>query len=231
MPGWQHHRIREIDLLIHTLREQGIADERVLAAVREVPRDRFVSRNLTSSAWENHALPIEYGQTISQPYVVAAMTEALQLDGSELVLEIGTGSGYQSAILAHLAREVITIERIEPLAGRAKAILTELGCTNVTVIVADGSEGWSGRAPYDAIIVTAGAPAPPPSLVAQLNRDGGRLVVPVGPDRGQYLIAIERHGNAFTEATIGPVAFVPLIGSEGWPTRGLPGPSNEPESR
>jgi len=224
MPEWQDHRTRAIDQLIQTLREQGIIDERVLLAVREVPRDRFVTRSLAASAWENHALPIEYGQTISQPYVVAAMTEALHLDGSEFVLEIGTGSGYQTAILSRLALEVISIERIQPLAVRAGAILSSLGCTNVTVIVADGSEGWSKRAPYDAIIVTAGAPAPPPSLVAQLSTAGGRLVIPVGPERGQYLVAITRHGDEFREAIIGPVAFVPLIGSEGWPT------SREPES-
>jgi protein-L-isoaspartate(D-aspartate) O-methyltransferase len=206
--------------LLQTLREQGIRDERVLAAMDQVPRDRFVPRGMVEHAWENHALPIDYGQTISQPYVVAAMTAALQLDGSELVLEIGTGSGYQAAILSLLAREVISIERIDPLADRARALLVSLDYENVTVIAADGSQGWPERAPYDGIIVTAGAPAAPPSLLAQLSPQGGRLVLPVGQERAQELVAIERNGEAFTETSIGPVAFVPLIGAEGWPTGG-----------
>src|SRR5680860_229244 len=144
------------DLLIRTLREQGICDERVLSAIRETPRQRFVPADLARSAWDNHALPIGLDQTISQPYVVAAMTEALKLTGQERVLEVGTGSGYQAAILCRLARKVVTIERLTSLADQAKSVLAGLGCDNVMVMVGDGSLGWPPDAPYNAIIVTAG---------------------------------------------------------------------------
>ncbi len=215
-------REQRIQALIRTLRNQGITDERVLDAIAAVPRERFVPAELADRAWDNHALPIEFGQTISQPYVVAAMTEALHLDGSESVLEIGTGSGYQAAILCRLAREVISIERIDSLANQARALLAELGCNNVSVITADGSEGYEPRAPYDAVIVTAGAPTIPPSLMTQLSPDGGRLVIPIGPERSQNLVVVERSGRNYVETNLGPVAFVPLIGSEGWPAYASP---------
>lgn len=213
---------KRVQALIRTLRSQGITDERVLEAMASVPRERFVPDEFADRAWDNHALPIDFGQTISQPYVVAAMTEALHLDGSETVLEIGTGSGYQAAILSMLAREVISIERIAPLAEQARALLADLGYDNVTVVTGDGSEGYEPRAPYDAIIVTAGAPTIPPSLMTQLSPDGGRLVIPIGPERAQHLVVVERSGRNYVETSIGPVAFVPLIGSEGWPGHGTP---------
>lgn len=205
------------DQLIRTLREQGICDERVLTAIRETPRQRFVPPDLAKCAWDNHALPIGLAQTISQPYVVAAMTEALQLTGQEQVLEVGTGSGYQAAILCRLARKVVTIERLASLADQARSVLGGLGCDNVTVVVGDGSQGWPPDAPYNAIIVTAGAPGTPPSLLEQLDPAGGRLVIPVGAEGNQHLVLIERRGEEFRQSGIGPVAFVPLIGTEGWP--------------
>jgi protein-L-isoaspartate(D-aspartate) O-methyltransferase len=210
--------VNQADHLVRQLRDQGISDERVLTAIRETPRQRFVPAELAANAWDNHALPIGHSQTISQPYVVAAMTESLGLTGREHVLEVGTGSGYQAAILCKLAGKVVTIERLESLAMRAKAILTELGCDNVTVVVGDGSQGWSAEAPYDSIIVTAGAPEIPPSLLQQLEPEGGRLVIPVGAEGNQHLVLIERKGDRLRQSGIGPVAFVPLIGSEGWPS-------------
>ena len=206
------------DQLIRTLRDQGIGDERVLTALRETPRQRFVPPDLARSAWDNHALPIGHAQTISQPYVVGAMTEALRLTGQEQVLEIGTGSGYQAAILCRLARTVTTIERLASLAEQAKLVLSDLGCHNVTVVVGDGSQGWPPGAPYQAIIVTAGAPGIPPSLLEQLDPVGGRLVIPVGPESQQRLVLVERQGDELKQSEIGPVAFVPLIGKEGWPS-------------
>jgi protein-L-isoaspartate(D-aspartate) O-methyltransferase len=205
------------DQLIRTLKEQGIVNDRVLTAIREMPRQRFVPPALVDSAWENHALPIGHAQTISQPYVVAAMTEALELTGQERVLEVGTGSGYQAAILCRLAASVVTIERLPTLADQAKTILAELGCDNVTVVVGDGSQGWPQGAPYNAIIVTAGAPEIPLSLLEQLDPSGGRMVIPVGAEGHQHLVLIERQGEQLRQSEIGPVAFVPLIGSEGWP--------------
>ena len=207
----------QIDRLVKKLREQGIRDERVLGAIRATPRQRFVPPELAGSAWGNHALPIGHAQTISQPYVVAVMTEALQLTGQEKVLEVGTGSGYQAAILCRLAREVVTIERLPTLAEQARAILAELGCNNVTVEVGDGSQGWQPGAPYDAIIVTAGAPGIPPSLLEQLATADGRLVIPIGQEGNQHLVLVEWHGDELRQTEIGAVAFVPLIGSEGWP--------------
>jgi protein-L-isoaspartate(D-aspartate) O-methyltransferase len=218
MADWRADPMNQPDQLVRQLRDQGIQDERVLAAIRETPRQRFVPPELAGSAWDNHALPIGHAQTISQPYVVAAMTEALGLTGKEHVLEVGTGSGYQAAILCKLAGSIITIERLESLARRATSILAELGCDNVTVVVGDGSQGWSQDAPYEAIIVTAGAPEIPPSLLQQLEPKGGRLVIPVGAEGSQQLVLIERQGDRLRQSAIGPVAFVPLIGTEGWPS-------------
>ncbi len=203
------------NMVEYQLRRRGIRSERVLQAFLKVPRHKFVRPQDIWHAYEDYPLSIGYGQTISQPYMVATMTELLELTGNERVLEVGTGSGYQAAILAELAKEVFTIERIPELAQRAEQILRELGYTNVTVIVGDGSKGLSEHAPYDAIIVTAAAPAPPKPLLEQL-KDGGRLVIPVGSRKLQDLLRITRRGNEFITENFGPCLFVPLIGEEGW---------------
>jgi protein-L-isoaspartate(D-aspartate) O-methyltransferase len=198
---------------------RGIRDERVLAAMRAVPRHRFVPDHVVGSAYRDSPLPIGGGQTISQPYIVALMTELLQLQVSDKVLEIGTGSGYQAAVLAQIAAEVITVERIPALAKDAFQTLTDLGYENIGVKVSDGTLGWPDEAPYDVIIVTAAAPSIPDPLKEQLA-DGGRLVAPVGPRRAQTLQRVRRTGDRFhTESLIG-VAFVPLVGEYGWQERG-----------
>jgi protein-L-isoaspartate(D-aspartate) O-methyltransferase len=216
MPGGERARSELIMALLTELRRQGIRDERVLSALALVPRERFVPRASLADAWANIALPIGERQTISQPYVVALMTEALHLDGSERVLEIGTGSGYQTAILAELAGEVISIERLASLAEGARALLTELGYGNVTIHVGDGTTGWADAAPYDRIIVTAAAPRVPPPLLVQLSPRGGLLVIPVGEPHDQYLIAVTRDGDRIRQRSLGPVRFVPLVGRAGW---------------
>lgn len=212
-----HVRAERIAALLAELRHDGIADPRVFAALAAVPRERFVPANLREHAWANVALPIGQGQTISQPFVVATMTEALGLRPADRVLEIGTGSGYQTAILAHLAAEIRSIERHAELAASASASLAALGYGNVAVSVGDGTEGWPGGAPYDRIIVTAAGPALPPPLLDQLSPAGGRLVMPVGPhDADQRLIVAVRWGDDLQETPLGPVRFVPLIGAAGW---------------
>jgi protein-L-isoaspartate(D-aspartate) O-methyltransferase len=209
-------RKKRIAALVVELRRQGIRDERVLEAIGRVPRDRFLPEASHDQAWANVALPIGAGQTISQPYVVALMTSALELSGRERVLEVGTGSGYQAAILAELAAEVMTIERHTSLAAAARALLQELGYGNVHVVVGDGTGGWPAGAPYDRIIVTAGAPRVPPPLLEQLSSDSGRLVIPVGQPQDQVLLSVVRQGDRTTEQPLGPVRFVPLIGRAGW---------------
>ncbi len=209
-------RDRTITALLAELRRQGIRDERVLAAIAKVPRDRFVPAASREKAWANVALPIGAGQTISQPYIVALMTAALELSGQERVLEVGTGSGYQAAILAELAAEVVTVERHPSLAATAEALLRQLGYDTIRVAVGDGTTGWPERAPYDRIVVTAGAPSVPLPLLAELSREGGRLVIPVGQADDQVLLVVERHGDRTTELSLGPVRFVPLIGRAGW---------------
>ena len=208
-----------IAALLAELRRQGIRDERVLAAMSRVPRHRFVPAASQEQAWDNVALAIAAGQTISQPFVVALMTEALALHGSERVLEIGTGSGYQSAILAELAAEVISIERHASLATAAASLLATLGYRNVTVHVGDGTAGWIAAAPFDRILVAAAAPRVPPPLLAQLRDDGGRLVIPIGEPDDQRLVAFERDGEQTRQQQLGPVRFVPLIGRDGWAAR------------
>jgi protein-L-isoaspartate(D-aspartate) O-methyltransferase len=202
--------------LIGHLRERGIRDERVLAAMEAVPRERFVLPEYRHAAFEDHALPIAAGQTISQPYMVALMTEALALRGTETVLEIGTGSGYQAAILSRLARQVISIERIGELSDAARATLAELGCANVELHVGDGSLGYPARAPYEGIIVTAGAPVIPQELYDQLA-EGGRLVIPIGADRPQVLKIVTRTVDGPLIMNGCACSFVPLIGSAAWP--------------
>jgi protein-L-isoaspartate(D-aspartate) O-methyltransferase len=198
---------------------RGIRDERVLAAMRAVPRHRFVPKHMLGAAYRDSPLPIGQGQTISQPYIVALMTAELELTGTERVLEIGTGSGYQAAILGELAAEVISVERLPALAQEARALLAELGYDNVHVRVGDGTLGWPDEAPYDAIIVTAAAPEVPEPLQAQLV-DGGRLLAPVGPRWTQQLVRVRRVGDRFDDESLLGVAFVPLIGKHGWQDRG-----------
>ena len=197
------------------LKRRGIADEAVLDAFRVVPREAFVSSEFAESAYDDHPLPIGEGQTISQPYVVAVMAEAARLGSASRVLEVGAGSGYAAAIYSRLAREVITIERHRSLAERARGTIAALGYRNVEVIEGDGSLGYPQRGPYDAILVAAGAPAPPPSLKEQLA-EGGRLVIPVSVDSHQDLKVITRHGDDYEEESLGGVRFVPLLGQEGW---------------
>lgn len=203
------------NMVEYQLRKRGIKDERVLKAFLKVPRHKFVRPQDIWHAYEDYPLSIGYGQTISQPYMVAIMTELLELKGHERVLEIGTGSGYQAAILAELAKEVFSIERIPELAQKAEKVLQELGYNNVKVIIGDGSKGLPEFAPYDGIIVTAAAPRPPQPLLEQL-KDKGRLVIPVGSRKLQDLLRITRIGDEFKTENFGPCLFVPLIGEEGW---------------
>jgi protein-L-isoaspartate(D-aspartate) O-methyltransferase len=194
---------------------RGVTDPRVLAALRTVPRELFVPAGLAETAYEDRALPIGSDQTISQPYIVAVMTQALNLTSSSRVLEVGTGSGYQAAVLSQLAREVTTIERRPELAEEARARLAVLRCDNVRVVVGDGTAGYPDGAPYDGILVTAGSPQVPEPLTAQLA-DGGRLVIPVGTAREQDLITIERSGDRLTRTAGERCIFVPLVGAHGW---------------
>ncbi len=203
------------DMLRRQLRQRGIRDRRVLEAMAAVPRERFVPAEIRRDAFADRALPIDCGQTISQPYIVGLMTQALKLSGNELVLEIGTGSGYQTAILARLAREVVSIERHAALTVQAKAVLAELGYANVTLLTGDGTLGWPDRAPYDRIMVTAMAAACPPPLFAQLS-DGGAIVIPLGGRDSQTLQVIRKEVGQPRVVNLSPCRFVPLIGAEGW---------------
>jgi protein-L-isoaspartate(D-aspartate) O-methyltransferase len=211
-------RLRD-EMIERQIRARGVTETRVLAALRAVPRHRFVPDDCREAAYEDRPLPIGEGQTISQPYMVAAMTAALDPPPGGRVLEVGTGSGYQAAILAQLAREVITIERHARLAARARAVLEDLGLTNVRVIVADGSLGWPEGQPYDGIMVTAAAPQVPEALRSQLAI-GGRLVIPVGSTGYQELIVETRQVSGFAREARDGCVFVPLIGAEGYPERG-----------
>ncbi len=194
---------------------RGITDEAVLEAMREVPRHLFVAPGMESRAYGDHALPIGEGQTISQPYMVALMTQVLELTGSERVLEIGTGSGYQTAILSRLAEQVFSIERVESLTARARAVLEKLGASNIAIRIGDGTIGWTEFEPYDRIIVTAGAPEVPPSLEEQLG-DPGIMAVPVGSQGLQQLRVIVKSQGEVSVRDAGGCVFVPLVGKEGW---------------
>jgi len=189
---------------------RGVRDGRTLEAMRRVPRHLFVPPEVARQAYADHPLPIGHGQTISQPYIVAFMTEALGLDGDETVLEVGTGSGYQAAVLAEIVSRVYSIEIVAPLAKEAGALLKDLGYTNVQVRAGDGYQGWPEAAPFDAIIVTAAAPRIPEPLKQQL-RDGGRLILPVG-DAWQELVVVTRRGDRYEEDRVLAVRFVPMTG-------------------
>ena len=190
--------------------QRGISDQRVLDAMDRVPREAFVDEEYRDAAYDDRALPIQCGQTISQPYIVALMTEALRLEGPERVLEIGTGSGYQTAVLAELAREVVTVERHAELSASASRVLEELGYKNVRFVVGDGSQGYAALSPYDRIIVTAAAPQLPQPLVDQLA-EGGILVVPVAADDGEELQAIRKVGGKLQSTFLSYCRFVPLV--------------------
>lgn len=203
-------------MVARDLAGRGIRDAAVLEAMGAVPRERFVEPCLVEAAYDDCALPIDADQTISQPFIVALMTEALELGPTDRVLEIGTGSGYAAAVLGRVAGEVWTIERHACLATQARQRLAELGAENVTVIDGDGTLGWPEAAPYDAIVVTAGGPTVPAALLDQLA-DGGRLVMPVGNEQhDQELERVRRDGNDLRTEPLGPVRFVPLVGEQGW---------------
>jgi protein-L-isoaspartate(D-aspartate) O-methyltransferase len=197
------------------LRRRGISDERVLRAMGAVPREHFVPEGVRRSSYNDSALPIGHEQTISQPWVVAAICQALDLEGDEEVLEIGTGSGYSAAVLAHLADHVVSIERVPELGEWARDRLHELGIRNVEVVIGDGSRGYAERAPYDAIAVHAASPEAPHSLLSQLA-PSGRLVVPIATGSADLLTAFIRENGHLRQETIGPTRFVPLIGAEGF---------------
>jgi protein-L-isoaspartate(D-aspartate) O-methyltransferase len=197
--------------LIMQLRRRGIRDTRVLRAIERVPRDLFVDESFAEHAYQDIALPIECGQTISQPYVVALMTEKLELDDRHKVLEIGTGSGYQAAVLSHLCRRVYTVERWRELQKAAERRFAQIGITNVTTIIGDGWLGWPPQAPFDRIIVTAAAPEAPQALIDQL-KVGGRMIIPLGSSRdAQQLVQIDKTEEGLAETPLLPVRFVPLV--------------------
>ncbi len=214
MQGTEFEKER-LSMVEEQLRKRGISDPRVMDAMAKVPRHLFVPPEHQAAAYEDRPLPIGQGQTISQPYMVAIMTQTLELEGNERVLEIGTGSGYQCAVLAELCHEVYTIERIPALIENAQRTLENLGYGNIRFRTGDGSKGWPEEAPFDRIVVTAGAPYTPGTLKAQLA-DGGRLVIPTGPKYAQTLYRITRKGNEFTDEEITGCVFVPLVGDFGW---------------
>lgn len=201
--------------MLATLKRGGIVDHKVLAAMKAVPRHLFVSDALWSQAYGDHPLPIGHNQTISQPLTVALMTQALQLRGDERVLEIGTGSGYQAAILKELAYKVYTIERVRSLYLRTRKLFDELRYFNIVTRYGDGTKGWHSEAPFDGIIVTAGAPVLPETLALQLTM-GGRMIIPVGGADYQQMLRITRTPEGFVQEDMGPCRFVKLIGENGW---------------
>jgi protein-L-isoaspartate(D-aspartate) O-methyltransferase len=197
------------------LSARGIKDERLLKVMGKIPRHLFIEEALADEAYDDHPVPIGEQQTISQPYIVALMTEALELTGKENTLEIGTGSGYQTAILAELSKSVYTIERIESLLVKARKILAELGYDNIVFKLFDGTVGWEEYAPFDTVMVTAGAPSVPNPLVEQLA-DNGRMIIPVGDRYSQELIKVIRKGKTLKQESLGGCRFVSLIGVYGW---------------
>jgi len=209
------YRLAREKMVKNQLMPRGIKDAGVLEVMGKIPRDRFVEEALVGEAYNDHPLPIGHRQTISQPYIVALMTEALELTGEENTLEIGTGSGYQTAILADLSKKVYTIERIRPLLVKARNTLAELGYNNVLFKAFDGTLGWKVYEPYDAIMVTAGAPKIPQPLLDQLAEDG-RLVIPVGNKFSQELIKVTRKKGNYLQENLGGCRFVDLVGVHGW---------------
>jgi protein-L-isoaspartate(D-aspartate) O-methyltransferase len=207
-------RIREL-MVEEQLISRGVEDGRVTEAMRRIPRHLFVEEALWERAYEDHPLPIGEGQTISQPFMVGTMTQALALKGNERILEIGTGSGYQTAILAELSDQVFTIERFENLSKGAQENLRQLGYNNIVFRVGDGCLGWREFSPYDGILVTAGAPDVPKSLFDQM-KDGGRMIVPIGGSKSQDLVLVRKIGNSMKHETICGCVFVPLIGRGAW---------------
>jgi protein-L-isoaspartate(D-aspartate) O-methyltransferase len=216
MPEKKEYAAERLEMIEKQLGRRGITDPAVLAAILAVPRHEFVAAEIRSSAYEDAPLPIGGGQTISQPYIVAAMTAALHLRAGDRVLEIGTGCGYQAAVLASLAEDVFTIERRPELASGASARLARLGYANAHVHCGDGTLGLPEFAPFDAILVAAAAPAIPKPLLAQLA-EGGRMILPVGDAEHQELQLIEKHGDAFPTKALEGCRFVPLVGYHGWP--------------
>jgi len=212
VPNWKVERER---MVAEQIVARGVKDKRVIDAMRRVPRHLFVDKTYYHQAYGDYPLPIGSGQTISQPYMVAIMTELLELKGNETVLEIGTGSGYQTAILALLCERVFTVERISNLSLRARKILSELGFNNINFLVGDGSLGWSDFAPYNGIIVTAGAPDIPGPLIDQLA-EKGRLVIPIGSEYFQTLNVIKKQKGSILRKELFECTFVPLLGKEGW---------------
>jgi len=206
---------RSRDALVRALRDEGIQSDRVLAALGRVPRHRFVPPHLVPHAYEDRPLPIGHGQTISQPYIVALSTEALDLGPAHRVLEVGTGSGYQAAVLAELAGDVFTVERVPELSASAAETLRSLGYANVRLRVGDGTRGWPEEAPFDAILVTAASPRVPRALLDQLS-PRGRMVIPVGGPISQELLLICHDGEQWVQRRLCGCTFVPLIGEEGW---------------
>jgi protein-L-isoaspartate(D-aspartate) O-methyltransferase len=222
-PDAEEFASQRLNMVERQLRRRGIGDERVLEAMAAIPRERFVPEPYARRSYADSALPIGHDQTISQPWIVAAICQAMELTGSEEVLEVGTGSGYSAAVIALLAREVRTIERVPELAESARATLADLGIANVEVTIGDGTAGLPDRAPFDAIAVHATAPVPPPTLLGQLTI-GGRLVVPIAGRRADMLTVFRRldeavdvlTGEGLERDVIGPCRFVPLIGTEGF---------------
>ncbi len=205
--------------MLESLKQGGITDERVMEAMAEIPRHYFVPEAFRHQAYDDDvSITIGEGQTISQPRIVALMTASARIDPQDRVLEVGTGSGYQAAVLSKLARFVFTVERVASLARQAKSVLDQLAVDNVSIKVMDGTLGWRAQAPFDAILVTAGAPGVPEPLVEQLA-DGGRLVVPVGPRETQVLKIVERRGDRTFAHELKGACFVPLIGRHGWEER------------
>ncbi|OGF98223.1 MAG: protein-L-isoaspartate O-methyltransferase [Candidatus Glassbacteria bacterium RIFCSPLOWO2_12_FULL_58_11] len=207
---------KQRERLAAELQGKGIRDERVLAAIRKIPRHLFVPEALAGQAYNNTSLPIGEGQTISQPFTVARMLELLALEGGEKVLEIGTGSGYQAALLAILAGQVFTIERIESLARQARKVLDRLDIYNVNIRIGDGTLGWSRYEPFEAIVIAAAGPEPPPVLLQQLTL-GGRMAVPLGDHEGAELVLLRKTAGGLEKQVVDPCRFVPLIGKDAWP--------------
>lgn len=215
MTGTDRFTREREEMVEFQVRARGVRDERVLAAMRKVPRHLFVPKGFERAAYEDRPLPIGEGQTISQPYIVAVMTEQLELQPQDRVLEVGTGSGYQAALLAELAGSVVSIERLASLADQAQKNLARAGVTGIQIVIGDGTEGYPPEAPYDAIIVTAAAPGIPQPLIDQLA-EGGRLIAPVGPRECQDLIKLVKREGRVESIPLGGVCFVPLIGQFGW---------------